>query len=492
MFSRISNRLFITQLFLLLILSGLCIGMVVYTVPMFMQELNQRLNLDLADNIVKEKKLILDKKVNQKAMKAVLNGMMLVNPGIEIYITDPNGKIMAYSAPKGALKRKTISMQPFKEFLSNKNHFNLPVLGDDPRSDKTNKVFSLAPIKNGEKTEGYLYIVLGGETYDSIFKLLESSYLLRGGVVAVLVSVLIASFIGFLLFRYITRRVYILSNAMEDFKKTDFTHQVLLPERFDGRKGDEIDQLGSTFLHMSERIIQQVKLLKHNDNSRRELIANVSHDLRTPLASLQGYLETLLLKKGKLSESETMEYIQTAYENSQRLQKLISELFELASLENNDATLHFEAFSMSELAQDVSQKFKLHAENKGIKLETKIPEIPVFVSADIGLIQRVLENLIDNAIKYTPKGGEVEIELNIGDSKISTIIRDTGQGISKHDAQHVFERFYRVEKHRDQDGSGLGLAIVKRIMQLHDSSISISPAPNKGTIFSFDLPCASI
>lgn len=492
MFSRISNRLFITQLFLLLILSGLCIGVVVYTAPMFMQELNQRLNLDLADNIVKEKKLILDKKVNQKAMKAVLNGMMLVNPSIEIYITDPNGKIMAYSAPKGALKRKTISMQPFKEFLSNKNHFNLPVLGDDPRSDKTNKVFSLAPIKNGEKTEGYLYIVLGGETYDSIFKLLESSYLLRGGVVAVLVSVLIASFIGFLLFRYITRRVYILSNAMEDFKKTDFTHQVLLPERFDGRKGDEIDQLGSTFLHMSERIIQQVKLLKHNDNSRRELIANVSHDLRTPLASLQGYLETLLLKHGSLTEPEILEYIQTAYENSQRLQKLISELFELASLENNDATLHFEAFSMSELAQDVSQKFKLHAENKGIKLETKIPEMPAFVSADIGLIQRVLENLIDNAIKYTPKGGEIEIELNICDSKIATIIRDTGQGISKYDALHVFERFYRVEKHRDQDGSGLGLAIVKRIMQLHDSSISVSPAPNKGTIFSFDLPCASI
>ncbi len=490
MFSRISNRLFITQLFLLLILSGLCIGIVVYTAPMFMQELNQRLNLDLADNIVKEKKLILNKKVNHKAMKTVLNGMMLVNPSIEIYITDPNGKIMAYSAPEGAVKRKEISIDPVKKFINSNRSF--PVLGDDPRSDKTNKVFSVAPIKNGDRLDGYLYIILGGESYDSIFKLLESSYLLRSWLVAVLISVIIASLIGYFLFRYITRRVFVLSNAMEEFKKTDFTHPVLLPDRYDGRKGDEIDQLGSTFLHMSERIIQQVKLLKHNDNSRRELIANVSHDLRTPLASLQGYLETLLLKHGSLTESEILEYIQTSYESSQRLQKLISELFELASLENNDATLHFEAFSMSELAQDVSQKFKLHAENKGIKLETKIPEIPVFVSADIGLIQRVLENLIDNAIKYTPKGGEVEIELNIGDSKIATIIRDTGLGISKHDAQHVFERFYRVEKHRDQDGSGLGLAIVKRIMQLHDSSICISPAPNKGTIFSFDLPCVRI
>jgi signal transduction histidine kinase len=279
---------------------------------------------------------------------------------------------------------------------------------------------------------------------------------------------------------------------MEKFKKTDFTQPISLPERFNGRKGDEIDQLGSTFLHMSERIIQQVKLLKHNDNSRRELIANVSHDLRTPLASMQGYLETLLLKKDTLSELEVQEYIQTAYDNSQRLQKLISELFELASLENNDAVLNFESFSMTELAQDVTQKFKLNAKNKNITLETKIPEMPAFVSADIGLIQRVLENLLDNAIKYTPQGGEVEIALNIGKDTIVTVIKDSGQGISEQDAKHIFERFYRIEKHRDQDGTGLGLAIVKRIMQLHNSSIFVSPAKDNGTVFSFDLPQAKV
>ena len=221
MFSRISNRLFLTQLFLLLVLSGLFIGMVVYTAPMFLQELNQRLNLDLADNIVKEKKLILNKKVNHKAMKAVLNGMMLVNPGIEIYITDPAGKIMAYSAPEGVVKRKNISMLAVRKFLDSNTH--LPVLGDDPRSSKTNKVFSVAPIQNGNRLEGYLYIVLGVETYDSIFNLLESSYLLRSWLIAIIISVLIASVIGYLLFRYITRRVYILSDAMEQFKKTDFS-----------------------------------------------------------------------------------------------------------------------------------------------------------------------------------------------------------------------------------------------------------------------------
>lgn len=488
--NRISNRLSLTLLALLLALSGVFIGMVVYNAPMFLQELNQRLNIDLAENIVKEKNLILDKKVNQQALKTVLNGMMLVNPSIEIYITDPGGTIMAFSAPEGAVKRKSISMLPVKNFLHlNKN---LPVLGDDPRSNKINKVFSVAPIKNGSRLEGYLYIVLGGETYDSIFSLLESSYLLRSWVIAIVISVVLAALLGYLLFRYITRRVYLLSDAVESFKKTDFTHPVILPANVDNTKGDEIDQLGITFLQMSERIIQQVKLLKNNDTSRRELIANVSHDLRTPLASMQSYLETLLLKNKDLTESEKLEYLKTAYKNSQRLQKLITELFELASLENNDTTLHFESFSMSELAQDVSQKFKLNAENKGIKLETKIPERPVFVSADIGLIQRVLENLLDNAIKYTPEGGEVEVSLRIDEKNVATFIKDSGHGIPEQERKHIFERFYRIEKHRDKDGTGLGLAIVKRIMQLHNSSIFVKPASNAGTVFYFDLPSSII
>ena len=490
MFTSISNRLFITLLFLLLILSSIFISIVVYTAPLFLQELNQKLNFDLAANIVKEKKLIIDNKVNHKAMKSILNGMMLVNPSIEIYITDTHGKIRAYSAPEGAVKRKSISMEPVNKFIEQNTNF--PILGDDPRSNDNNKVFSVAPIKYKNKIKGYLYIVLAGETYSSIFSLLESSYLLRSWLFATLLSVLIALIIGYILFRYITRRVYILSDAMEQFKKTDFTHSIDLPDRFDGRKGDEIDLLGSTFSQMSDRIIKQVKLLQHNDNARRELIANVSHDLRTPLASMQGYLETLLLKKEGLSDAEVTEYIQTAYENSQRLQKLISELFELASLENDNATLHFESFSMSELAQDVSQKFKLKAKNKGITLEAKIPELPAFVSADIGLIQRVLENLLDNAIKYTPEGGDVEISLHVSDEKVATIITDSGQGIPDEEVQHIFERFYRIEKHRDQDGTGLGLAIVKRIIHLHNSVISVAVVENKGAKFSFDLPFAKI
>jgi signal transduction histidine kinase len=221
------------------------------------------------------------------------------------------------------------------------------------------------------------------------------------------------------------------------------------------------------------------------------MVANVAHDLRTPLASMQGYLETLRLKDSSLTPEQKREYIDIAYQHGERLGRLITELFELSTLESQDARLHFEPFSMSELVQDVCQKFRLDAEKKGLHFTTGISSTPAFVSADIGLIQRVLENLIENAIKYTPEGGDVGVTLLIGEKTITTRITDTGQGIPEEDMPYIFDRFYRVEKHRNLDGIGLGLAISKRILQLHSSSIEVDSRPGCGTTFSFPLPSYS-
>ncbi|MEJ2361639.1 MAG: ATP-binding protein [Gammaproteobacteria bacterium] len=491
MFRHLSNKLIVILFGLLLMLSLAFIGFAVWSTPMFLQELNQKLNLTLAQNIVKEKNLLSNHKVNRQALQSVFMGLMVVNPLIEVYLVDNTGKLLAYSAPAGAIKRDRINLAPVKSFLTGNRH--LPILGNDPRDAKRDKVFSAAAIRDSNgNLQGYLYVVLGGQAYDSVVDMLQSSYMLRLWIGAIVVSLLIAGLAGFVLFRHLTRRVQTLALGMEQFKQSDFQHSIQLPARFDGRPGDEIDQLGVTFREMSERIIQQVKQLQHSDTSRRELVANVSHDLRTPLASLQGYLETLALKAEQLSEEEKQRYINIAYQHSERLRKLISELFELSTLENQDARLHFEPFSMSELIQDVSQKFQLHAQEKNLVLTTHIPAQPAFVSADIGLIQRVLENLIENAIKYTPAGGQIGISLVHGNNGVATSISDTGQGIPESDLPHIFERFYRVDKHRDEDGTGLGLAIAKRIIQLHNSSIDVASRPDSGTTFSFRLPSADL
>jgi signal transduction histidine kinase len=277
---------------------------------------------------------------------------------------------------------------------------------------------------------------------------------------------------------------------MNDFKHSDFQHEVELDKRFDGRPGDEIDELGRTFREMSERIIQQVRQLQHADASRRELVANVSHDLRTPLASLQGYLETLSLKNDSLDKAEQQHYIDIAFKHSQRLGKLISELFELSMLDSNINNLHFEPFSMTELVHDVAQKFQLAANEKQITLDADIPPQSPFVKADIALIERVLENLIDNAIKYTHSGGVVKLGVHDNDGQVMISIEDNGPGIPESDIPHIFDRFYRVDKSREesQNGTGLGLAITKRILQLHDSAVDVESIMDQGTKFMFPLP----
>ena len=488
MFNKLSNKLIITLLGSLLALSTVFITFTINSLPVLLQEVNQNLNLNLANNIINEKKLLIDHKVNKKDLKSVFMGLMLVNPMIEVYLVDTSGKILAYSAPENVVLRENIDLVPVRNLLENKQ--SLPVIGNDPRQLDSNKVFSAAAIHHDNNLQGYLYIILGGQAFDSVFNLMESSYIFRLWLISVVISLCLTSIAGILILKHITSRLHFLNFAINSFKQNNFKKLLKLPKRFNGQPGDEIDQLGSSFREMSERIIQQVKLLEHNDASRRELIANVSHDLRTPLASLQGYLETLLLKQDTLSAKEYQSYIGTALQHSNHLKKLISELFELSTLENNNAELHFEPFSMSELVQDVTQQFDLKARDKQIKISARIPEQPAFVSADISLIQRLLENLIENAIKYTPSGGKIDVTLLTGKDRVTTSISDTGEGISENDLPFIFDRFYRVDKQRQTEGTGLGLAIVKRIIQLHNSKIDISSIPQTGTTLSFHLPFA--
>jgi len=158
-------------------------------------------------------------------------------------------------------------------------------------------------------------------------------------------------------------------------------------------------------------------------------------------------------------------------------------------LENQTNPVHHEPFSLPELAQDVCQKFQLEAKQKNITFTTQFESNSAFVSADIALIERVLENLIENAIKYTPSGGHVCLTMKNEKDKLTTEVTDNGPGIAEADLPHIFERFYRVDKSRqpEQEGTGLGLAIAKRILQLHDSIIHVNSELNKGTQFSFSL-----
>jgi two-component system OmpR family sensor kinase len=205
---------------------------------------------------------------------------------------------------------------------------------------------------------------------------------------------------------------------------------------------------------------------------------------------LQGYLETLLMKADTLGSEERNQYLQIAMRHSERLGALVAELFELAKLESGHTQLHREAFSPGELVQDVVLKYQLPAQEAGIHIEADIPPDLPFINADIALIERVLENLLDNAVRHTPAGGSVMVTLSSDAGQVKVQVADTGHGIPAEELPHLFDRFYQVKKSQREagDGVGLGLAIVKRILELHAVSISVSSTLRAGTRFDFSLP----
>ena len=227
-----------------------------------------------------------------------------------------------------------------------------------------------------------------------------------------------------------------------------------------------------------------------NSYLRRDLIANVSHDLRTPLVSMRGYLELLAAKGDTLAPEQRRQYLGIAVRQSEHLATLIDELFELAKLDFKGMTLARECFPFSELAADVVQKFQLAAQHKGVGLVVDAPAQLPFVEADVSLMERVLDNLIGNALQHTPTGGQVSVRLRTQGEHLLAQVADTGNGIASAELPFIFDRFYRGAGGRSgaTGGAGLGLAIAKRILELHGTEIAVDSDAGIGTCFSFSLP----
>jgi signal transduction histidine kinase len=464
------------------------IAISVFSTEKYQQEVNQKLNRELAGLIVAEKIILQNNRINQDALEDIFHMLMVINPSIEIYLLDPEGSILAFSAEPGKVMRRRVDLAPIKKLID--GHPALPLLGDDPRDTEGMKVFTAAPIAPEGKLEGYLYVILGGETYDSIIQKIQGSYILQLSIRVVAISLLVALVAGLLIFAFLTRRLKRLTKIMDGYQSGIPPEKLALPRSSEKRSADEIDRLCATFKQMTERINQQIEKLEKSDIMRRELVTNVSHDLRTPLATLTGYMETLLMKDESLSAEERRNYLKIAISHCERLSKLITDLFELAKFDAHDTVVHFEPFNISELVQDVVQKFELTAQKKKINIVTNIGKELPFAYADIALIERALENLLDNAVRHTPEEGSVSIVMNHETEHITVRISDTGYGIPEKDLPKVFDRFYQLDKSRKGKSghSGLGLAITKKIIELHKSKIAVESRTGSGTAFTFALP----
>ena len=460
------------------------------TTTLYREEVEQRLNLDLAANLLKEGPLMENGEIRPDSLEHLLHMLMVINPRLEIYVLEETGAIRSFSAEEGKVKLTAVDLAPIHELLAGAER--LPIRGDDPRHPGRQAVFSVAPI-DAEGFNGYLYVVLGGEIYESIAQRVRDSLILRLSTIWGLALVFLVAALGAGISWFLTRRLRRLDRDIQSYRSE-------AGARSAEPAGDELDRLELSFEEMRHRIDSQMREIETIERHRRELVANVSHDLRTPLATLQGYLETVMLKGARLGEDERQEYLQIAYRQSESLGRLIDQLFELALLDSEQSPLEIETFSLGELIQDVASKFSLAAEQRGLALTVDLPVGErTTVTGDLRLLERVLDNLIENALRHTPAGGVVTVGLRPRTERIEVRVSDTGEGIAAGDLERVFDRFYRAGRlaegkaagERGRSGSGLGLAIAKRIVELHGSAIEAASEPGRGSTFAFRLARAA-
>ncbi|MDX1944266.1 MAG: ATP-binding protein [Pirellulaceae bacterium] len=231
--------------------------------------------------------------------------------------------------------------------------------------------------------------------------------------------------------------------------------------------------------------------LRRLENLRRELVANVSHELKTPLAAIKAYAETLRL--GAVNDPEhNVGFVQRIEEQADRLHQLILDMLQIARLEQGQETFDIGPVPVSELIAECEQQFAEVAAAKQIALQTEPPDDKVLAHADEEGFRTILNNLVDNAIKYTPSGGRVTIRGIAEPNAVLLEIVDTGIGIAERDQDRVFERFYRADKARSRDvgGTGLGLSIVKHLAQAFGGDVSLDSAPGRGSTFRVRIPRA--
>ena len=478
----LTQRLSLVFAVLLLVCCGTSAWMQVRANQIHEQEVVQGLSRNLAQHIANDTVLMNSQGLMPDAVRNLFSQLMLVNPSVEVYLLDPAGRVVGSAAPEGRIRREQVDLAPIQRLLAGDA---LPILGDDPRSADARKVFSAAPLKVDGKPVGYLYVVLLGEEHDRLAEQGATSAALNTALWSIGLVALLCLIAGLAAFSLITRPLRRLTANVSQFDIDGMPQTPPAPVE-KAASHDEIAVLDAAFRQMQARLSEQWRSLTRQDQERRELVANISHDLRTPLASLHGYLETLSLKDATLSVADRRRYLGIALDQSRKVGGLAQSLLELVRLEHGFVQPVLERFSLTDLVQDIFQKFELTAEARQVQLKANFAPTVSGVFADLGLIERVLTNLFDNALRHTPVGGIISISLVPQGGFVEVTVSDSGPGIAAQLREGLFLRPFNIGGAR-RDG-GLGLRIVQRILQLHGREIRLLDVPGQGATLVFSLP----
>jgi len=290
-----------------------------------------------------------------------------------------------------------------------------------------------------------------------------------------LIAVLVSVIAVFYTTTRLTRPFMEINDIVQKYSKGDYNVRIPISST------EEATQLAVSFNAMADQ-------LKDLEATRRSFVANVSHELRSPLTSMKGFLEAM--QDGTIGPEEHEKYIGVVLSETQRMATMVNDLLDLARIESGKTALKLEIFDINELIRRTLITFEARIYEHRMEVDVKFAQDQYYVEADSAQISQVLRNIIDNAVKYSPDNSKLRIATYAMRREVYVSIQDSGQGIPEEDVPHVFDRFYKVEKAHTptkQSGTGLGLSIVKRIIDQHGQTITLKSAKGKGSTFTFTL-----
>lgn len=407
---------------------------------------------------------------SQNMMMINMIEMMAEFSGDRLYIVDEKGEVIANAGVPGLPEGSSISVEEVNALSKG------DTIGGEYEHPESGSRFLVSgkSIHDGKTFFGGIYVLSSVESIDQSIYRLRQMFILSG-----VGAFLLALGFTLVLSRKLSDPMVQMEQATRKIAKGD------LDTRVEVTSGDETGTLAQAINDLA------VDLKRYRD-TRREFFANISHELRTPMTYLEGYAN--IVKEGLYqTEKEKERYLDIIQQESVRLTRLIEDLFDLSKIEEGKISFHQESIDLLEVMENVIQKFHLKAKGKGVNLHASSSEEVPFVYGDGFRMEQILNNLLDNAFRYTEQGTiNVHIQ-SLKNSHVQITIKDTGKGIPEDELPYIFERFYRVEKSRSREygGTGLGLAIVKQLVELQEGSIQVFSEVGKGTRFEIIFPTMS-
>ncbi len=385
----------------------------------------------------------------------------------EIWIINPDGQLLYDSADKTVDKDNTVTIEHFNPTDTGNSYY---MVGDFYGNFEADVLSVLSPINSDFRIRGYVVMHYEiDEIRESRDKLLNIYYMALG--IMFVLSLVILIVFTVVVYRPLKK----ITKATEEYADGNLTHQIEV------NKDDEIGHLAASLNYMAS------ELSKGEDN-QKQFIANVSHDFRSPLTSIKGYIEAM--EDGTIPPEMSGKYLKIVLNETERLTKLTNSLLSLNNLNTKGMHLDISDFDINAVIKNTAATFEGTCKQKRIRFKLVLCGENLYVTADMGKIQQVLYNLIDNAIKFSEANSDIKLETSEKNDTVFVSVKDSGIGIPKESQKLVFDRFYKTDLSRGKDkkGTGLGLAITKEIINAHHENINVISTVGVGTEFIFTLP----